>query len=146
MAARRGKSQARRTNEPRRGLPGWAWLGIGLVVGLGIAAWVLHGDGLLDRAKLFPQPQPNASAPRDPEPPIAQRPAASEPSKPKYDFYTVLTEREVQIPEAELSAQVKDPPPTPAPDTAADRFFLQAGAFGDVRGAASHRAHSGGLP
>lgn len=109
MAARRGKSQARRTNEPRRGLPGWAWLGIGLMVGLGAAAWVLHGDGLLDRAKLFPQPEPNASAPRDPEPPIAQRPAPAEPAKPKYDFYTVLTEREVQIPEAELSAQVQDP-------------------------------------
>lgn len=139
MTARRGRSQARRTQSPQRRIPAWAWLVVGLVGGLGLALFVMHGDGLLDADKLFPQPDPRATAPRDAEPPIAQRPVEAEVKKPKYDFYTVLKEREVQIPDAELAAQVSQPTP-PADTQAADQLFLQAGAFSDPRRAEEIKA------
>lgn len=139
MAARRGKSQARRTTAPQRSLPGWAWLAIGLAAGLGLALFVMYRDGLLDTDKLFPQPNPRATAPRDAEPPIAQRPVESETRKPKYDFYTVLKEREVQIPDAELAAQAREPV-TPTETQAGDQLFLQAGAFSDPRRAEEIKA------
>ena len=139
MSARRGKSQARRTQPAARRIPGWAWLVSGLVLGLGLALWVMHGDGLLDANKLFPQPDPQATAPRDAEPPIAQRPVQPETRKPKYDFYTVLKEREVQIPDAELAEQASKPE-LPADTQAADQLFLQAGAFSDPRRAEEIKA------
>ena len=49
MAARRGKSQARRNSSPRGGMPGWAWLVLGLVLGVG-AIW------LAPRPKQAPPP------------------------------------------------------------------------------------------
>ncbi|CCP09426.1 hypothetical protein SMSKK35_1302 [Stenotrophomonas maltophilia SKK35] len=61
MAARRGKSQARR-NSGSQGTPGWVWL----VAGVAIAAVVFlaapnlfkgEGDGFL---RAGPQPNPNA--------------------------------------------------------------------------------------
>lgn len=132
MAAKRGKSQARRNSGGGRGgLPGWAWLLTGLLVGVGLAAWVLHRQGLLSADTLLPKPDPSASAPREPEPPVAQQPAKSEPTKPKYEFYTVLKEREVQIPDAELAEQAKQPPPASSAEPTAERLFLQAGAFAD---------------
>lgn len=139
MAARRGRSQARRTAPTQRRIPGWMWLAFGLVAGLGLALFVMHGDGLLDADKLFPQPDPRATAPRDAEPPIAQRPVESETRKPKYDFYTVLKEREVQIPDAELAAQVRQPT-TPTDTQTGDQLFLQAGAFSDPRRAEEIKA------
>lgn len=64
MAARRGKSQARRNSN--QGTPGWVWL----VAGVAIAAVVFlaapnlfksDGDGFL---RVGPQPNPNAQPPR----------------------------------------------------------------------------------
>ena len=109
MAAKRGKKQARRKDEPS--VPGYVWLLVGLLVGgaVAVAVWVKmpHAvDGLVPHPNPAAQPQVASSASSDvPEgnPP----PATSAPKKPKYDFYTLLPEREVVIPDEELSAQVK---------------------------------------
>lgn len=130
MAAKRGKPQARRNGGGGgRRFPGWALLAIGLVLGLGLAGVVLYRDGLLQNV-LKPVPDPKATAPKDPEPPVAQQPAT--PAKPKYDFYTVLPGREVVIPDAELSAKAKEEPPKPEAKSN-ERLMLQAGAFSDAR-------------
>jgi len=113
MAAKRGKKQARRKDEPT--IPGYVWLLTGLLVGgaIAVAVWVKmpHAvDGLMPHPNPGAKPQVASSAASDvPEgnPPAAASTAAASPKKPKYDFYTLLPEREVVIPDEELSAQVK---------------------------------------
>ncbi|MCB1560327.1 MAG: SPOR domain-containing protein [Xanthomonadales bacterium] len=126
MAARRGKSQARRSGRSaRRGIPGWAWLLAGLLIGLAIAGFVVMRGGLGDTS-LFPRPNPDATAPApSTDEPVAQQPKPV--SKPKYDFYTLLPEKEVVIPEAEISEQARAPEPAPPADD--QRYLLQAAAF-----------------
>jgi cell division protein FtsN len=138
MAARRGKNQARR-NSATRHVPPWIWLLAGLLVGLALAALVLVRDGF-DASRLLPQPDPAAQAPREPEPPVAQQtePAAK---KPRFDFYTVLPEREVRISDEELAAKARVEPATPAsPAASSERLSLQAGSFSDPRRAEEIKA------
>jgi cell division protein FtsN len=119
MAARRGKSQARRNSG--NGTPGWVWL----VAGAAIAAVAFlaapnlfkkDGDGFL---RAGPQPNPDAQPA-----PVADadidagadlpRPAgrdgatpAEKPAATQYDFYTLLPGKEVQMSDAELAASAR---------------------------------------
>lgn len=103
MAAKRSKNQARRNGGSS--MPGWAWLLIGLLVGaLAISAWLLR-DRWQQNGSLLPQPDPNARAPVATDPGVVV--AAPEKPKPKYDFYTLLPEKEVVIPDAELAEQAQ---------------------------------------
>lgn len=118
MAARRGKSQARRNSS--QGTPGWVWL----VAGVAIAAVVFlaapnlfksDGDGFL---RVGPQPNPNAQpAPvSDADTDVGTelpRPGATKPAEPakpaatQYDFYTLLPGKEVEMSDAELAASTR---------------------------------------
>lgn len=152
--AKRSKNQARRSG--RSGLPGWAWLTAGLLIGA-LAFGYLQFRGTWGQpGSDLPQPDPQARA-RTPSGDNAV-PEPAERPKPKYDFYTLLPEKEVVIPDAELDAQARaeaaKPPAvvvadpagvtvpastaagatTPAAATAAaskdaPRFLIQAGAF-----------------
>lgn len=146
MAARRGKSQARRGGTPSRRVPGWIWLLAGLLLGLALSAFVLMREG--GGNSLLPRPNPQAQAPRESEPapavvkPAPATPAAEEkPRKPRYDFYTVLPGKEVLVPDSELAQKARDEaaqPPTAA--AATERYVLQAGAFRDNRDAEALKA------
>ncbi|WP_146907879.1 SPOR domain-containing protein [Arenimonas daejeonensis] len=130
MARRSSKNQARRNGGS--GIPGWIWLLVGLLGGLVIAAVLFLRGQWRDVDSLLPQPNPEARAPSASEQPVAQD--APEPKKPKYDFYDVLRDKEVIIPDAELSAQARAeadaPSETPAPEaTDGPRYLIQAGAF-----------------
>lgn len=131
--ARRPKKQARRNGG--NGTPGWALLLVGLLIGVVAAgAWYLGNGG--DVKQLLPRPDPEARAPVVADEPVAQD--APEPrAKPKFEFYDVLRDKEVLIPDAELTAQAQA---EAAAATAADaapsqdaadgvRYLLQAGAF-----------------
>lgn len=118
MAARRGKTQARRNSG--NGTPAWVWL----VAGAAIAAVVFlaapnlfkkDGDGFL---RVGPQPNPDAQpapvADADIDAGVeAPKPAASASAKPEdkpatqYDFYTLLPGTEVQMSDAELAASAR---------------------------------------
>jgi len=119
MAARRGKSQARRNSG--NGTPGWVWL----VAGAAIAAVVFlaapnlfkkDGDGFL---RVGPQPNPDAQpapvadadidAGADLPRPAARDGAtpAEKPAATQYDFYTLLPGKEVQMSDAELAASAR---------------------------------------
>jgi cell division protein FtsN len=142
------KNQARRSG--RAGMPGWMWLAIGLLIGAVVFGYLQFRDRWGQPASNLPQPDPHAQAKSpsgdDAVPEPAERP------KPKYDFYTLLPEKEVVIPDAELDAQARaeaavnpdaaaipaaSPATTPAtsaesaPGAAADapRYLIQAGAF-----------------
>lgn len=112
MAARRGKSQARR-NQGNNGLPGWAWMVLGIV--LTIAAVLLMPKLLKPDGDGFFRPQPNPDARPAPVAggdeelvvPQPRTPGASAPTTdtgPKYDFYTLLPGKEVAVSDAELAA------------------------------------------
>ena len=103
MAARKGKGRQAVRNKSG-GVPGWAWAAIGILVGV-LLMVVLMRKSLLPMAPTGPQPNPQATAQQDSD--TGLQPSASAPAKPKYDFYSVLSEKEVRIPDAEISAQAK---------------------------------------
>ena len=154
MAAKKGGRQATRGGNGNQ-TPAWVWVLVGVVLGVGMMLLVLvKGWAPQLGKKNLPQPNPEATAPRESEPPVAE-------AKPKknYDFYQVLPEAEVVIPDAELSAKAKaeqqaraNPPATPAataanpaatpavPAAAAARYLLQAGSYPDPKAADEAKA------
>jgi cell division protein FtsN len=119
-APRRGAS--RQQPAPRRPVPGWLWLVSGLAIGL-FVAFLLQlepGRETVKRDKTPPTPPPSQSS------------KASE--EPRYDFYTLLPESEVIVPQGGVTPE---PPATEdntqsKSETAVEtgtRFFLQAGSF-----------------
>lgn len=118
-AARRGRSQARRTGG-HQGTPGWVWL----VAGAAIAAVVFlaapdlfHKKGDFLRAGPRPdpdaQPAPVADAGIDeadgqaPATSTTDKSEATDAGAPQYDFYTLLPGKEVQMSDAEIAATSK---------------------------------------
>ena len=115
MAAKRGKSQARRNSST--GVPGWAWLIAGLALG---AILILAAPRFLksDGTDGFFRPRPNPDA--KPAAPVAAgdeddaivpegagnaTPTGTDkPKSPSYDFYTMLPGNEVVLSDAELAA------------------------------------------
>lgn len=153
MAAKRGKTQAKRNG--RQGIPGWVWGLSGLVVGAAIIGYLFMGDQWRSKLGNLPRPNPDAQAPLSTVDTVAEgNPTpAPVPEKPKmkYDFFYLLPEKEVVIPDAELAeearaearkAAAKLPAASATTATAAtatvaagstptgsDRYLLQAGAF-----------------
>lgn len=156
MAARRGKSQARRNNG-NGPLPGWAWmvLGIVLTVAVVLALPYLKGDKDSE-GFLRPKPNPEATpAVASDAEAVADEPLPA-PKPTQYDFYTMLPADEVAMTDAELAATARaeeerrardaadvaamekdtvdlSTAPAPAPSiepTGDTPYVLQAGAFG----------------
>lgn len=142
MAAR--KRQATRGGRPPR--PAWMWLLIGVGLGLALSGIVLIRDwGPMLRKRDLPQPNPAATAPVADEPAIADE--AAKPKK-SFDFYQVLPEMEVVIPDAELTAKARAEQQartaaaattTPAA-TGGVRYVLQAGSYPDASSAEEAKA------
>lgn len=143
MVARKGRQAVRNGSF----LAWWTWVLIGVVAGALLMLLVVRGGMLpITREQTGPEPNPQATAPRGSEPGLADQAAADNaPKKPSYDFYSVLPEKEVVIPDAEISAQAKaesqqaqqaqqggaTAPATPAANAAAvgGGYLLQVGSF-----------------
>jgi len=161
MAAKRNK-QAYRENDRQTAWPAWIWLGIGVLLGLTLSALVLVKDWApMLRKKNLPQPNAEATAPKESESAVADE-AAKKPAPPKksFDFYSVLPEMEVVIPDAELSAKARAEQqrqqaamaqsqtantnattPAPSPSTeGGGRYVLLAGSYGDPKAADEAKA------
>lgn len=119
MAAKRGKSQARRSGGSSNSIPGWAWLVLGVllaVVAMAVLPKYLKSDG---DGFFRPQPNPDAQPVAVAEDEDAVAPEgdtpAPKPGKDKdkdkadkndeqYDFYTLLPGKEVPLSDAEIAA------------------------------------------
>ena len=119
MAAKRGKSQARRNSGTRAGMPGWAWLVLGVVLTTVVVLAAPKffrgsgGDGFF-RPRPNPDAQPATTAaddaivPDDDADAATARPAADKPKGTQYDFYTLLPSDEVAMSDAEVAAIARD--------------------------------------
>ena len=125
MAAKRGKSQARRNGGNSGGLPGWAWLVLGIVLTLAVILMAPKfmkpggGDGFF-RPKPNPDAKPAPTSDGDDEsiagdgdgdgdaPPAPATKTDAKPKPTQYDFYTMLPGDEVQMSDAEIAATARE--------------------------------------
>jgi cell division protein FtsN len=123
-AARRGGRGASRAQQ---GTPAWMWLLTGILIGLGLA-WYLFAKGYIPQPAtetLETEATTTDSAANGEE--VAPRSGDSK--REQYDFFTVLPEMEVVVPEQELSRQAQ-PEVASAPTAAAGgSYLLQVGSF-----------------
>lgn len=137
MASRSRKQATRGSSRPT--VPAWIWLAVGVVLGLVVAMLFLGSDWApMLRKNAGPQPNPEAVAPHESEPPIVE---AKEKPRKNYEFYSVLPEMEVVIPDSEISAKARaEAVQTPANSTAPpvssnSRYLLQAGSYPSAKAA-----------
>ncbi len=132
---RRGRYNDRRR---RKGPPPWAWAAVGLLVGLFVAflGFLQLGPAppVERTVKLETPPEPATRVPAEkPAPALTAAPAAvieeqpAAPPKPRFDFYNLLPEMEVIVPEQEVQGA-----PTPEGVRQVEQpgtYLLQAGSF-----------------
>lgn len=120
MGARRKKAGAKRGG---RGTPAWLWLLTGILIGLGLS-YYLFAKGYIPQFGSEPSLAGKPSAADAEE----MAPAREEPKKSRYDFFTVLPEMEVVVPEQELSER-SQPEETPPAQDDGNQYLLQVGSF-----------------
>ena len=119
---RRGASRGR-----KQGAPAHLWFLAGLLIGLGISGFLFFKGYLPER----PGKQPVANTVQAPEgKELVSDPesVAGQPSKRRYDFFTVLPEMEVIVPDQELSRNAQ-PGDAPVRTEGNDSYILQVGSF-----------------
>jgi len=120
-------AQRRKSGRNHRGTPAWLWLLSGILLGLGLA-YYLWSKGYI------PQPRVDSAATEESTEQLSPAdvdevaPASDEPRKSPYDFFTVLPEMEVVVPEQELSAK-SQPSENPAAQADTGSYLLQVGSF-----------------
>jgi len=142
MPARRRSSAKRRVagrKKPRRGVPAWFWLLGGILIGLGGAVALVFKGYLPELKQHHPTAAKQVTAPADTELAKDRKGVAAEPKKPRYDFFTVLPEMDVVVPEQELSRQA-GPGAKEQPGSAHEAYILQAGSFRDAADAEQLKA------
>jgi cell division protein FtsN len=121
--ARRSRQATRRRKKQASPTPAWLWFVAGLCVGLGGAGLAyLHHQGIGPAARSVPAGAGKAPADQSSE---AASPASG--SRPRFEFYTILPEKEVTVPDYEIAPPSKDrSPPKPKPGAT---YVLQVGSF-----------------
>jgi len=124
---RKKVSRQRGASRGNKGTPAWMWLFTGILIGLGLA-YYLWAKGYIP-APEFEQPQAGDTSQRRSEPAIADELSKDEAKQEKspYDFFTVLPEMEVVVPEQELKDSSGGQSRMPQPDT--ENYLLQVGSF-----------------
>jgi cell division protein FtsN len=122
--ARDYKHKARAKPAPTKA-PGWLWFVVGLAVGL-FSAYLAFLAGV----EPVPAPQPSVAAvPAPPKPPPRATPARKQKApetKTRFEFYTILPEREVQVPDFEIAPRASK---SEKPEVAPSSYVLQVGSF-----------------
>jgi len=134
------KRKTRRSTQTQENYPGWMWMLFGLAIGLSVAFAIFMNDRETDVPARTAVPQP-ASMTSSLEPSIqAAAPtttAPEEPAESRFDFYEMLPNFEVIIPEQETNV---------SRDTQQEAvvlpgiYVLQAGSFTEFEDADRRRA------
>lgn len=106
----------------KKPLPGWLWLFAGLVIGgfIAVLVWLNGQSELAGDEWVGAQPD----RPPQGKPASAQQVEVPPPPKPRFDFYNMLPEMEVVVPD-EVLEQV----PTKSEQAAAADYLVQIGSF-----------------
>lgn len=115
----------RRQSGAGQGLPGWAMLVIGLIIGL-FVAFLVYLDDLDDPPSTAVESGDDDSGRR-----VAGEEVAEE-DKPRFEFYSILPDLEVIVPDAPAPEEVEGEEPDEDVSTEIDpegRYFLQVGSF-----------------
>ena len=120
------KPMAKTRNGKKMPLPGWIWLTTGLLIGLFVAFLVYLKDNFQTTTSAAPAISSNKTDAREVRKQKQADELPSPPTRTKFDFYTILPEMEVAVPDEDIDAQTAKPDATSAkPGT----YILQAGAF-----------------
>ncbi|MFC1776109.1 SPOR domain-containing protein [Pseudomonadota bacterium] len=113
------------------GIPAWFWLLGGILIGLGIAVTLMLKGYLPEIKQHLPTVDSTPSGKTESALVEDDNTKTAKPKKPRYDFFTVLPEMEVVVPQQELSRKADKPEPTPDATTAGtrDNYILQVGSF-----------------
>ena len=124
---RRKVSRQRGASRGQQRTPAWMWLLTGILIGLGLAYYLLAKGYIPTPANELPQASDTDQ--QSSEPGIADDLAQPEakPEKPRYDFFTVLPEMEVVVPEQQLKESSQPQAQTSLTDT--ESYLLQVGSF-----------------
>lgn len=140
MSARKANSrQAVRASSNT--FPGWLWLIVGILLGLALSGVAIWRDWVPSPKHANSGAQNEKAPDLSSEEPVAASPpppaAAAKPSDPEFDFYTVLPEMQVVVPEAQApNLREEATPPLPP----GFRYLLQLGSFGAPADAESLKA------
>jgi len=123
------RDYAKSQHKEHKPIPGWLWMLAGLIIGLFIALLVYIKDNSSGKlaitetvSKVFQNKNTDTREVRKNKTEAPPEPVST---KPKFDFYTILPELEVAIPEQELLNTGKDT----STNTTSQQFILQAGSF-----------------
>ncbi|RMG49609.1 MAG: SPOR domain-containing protein [Gammaproteobacteria bacterium] len=119
----------------KRPVPGWIWLLAGLMIGLFASGLIWLKDRGGDGREVLQAAQKELGQARRE---IASR-KTPEPERSGYDFYTLLPELEVVVPDDEYESEAASSADRPRPATPSEsstpaagvRYILQAGSFRD---------------
>jgi cell division protein FtsN len=135
---RTAKKRRTRTTRSQHDYPGWVWMLFGLAIGLAVAFAVYVKDRTPDRTMVAGSEQPAAPAGDVVLDDNNETPSASSSAPPeRFNFYNMLPNFEVVIPEEEPEVEVdREPRAVERPGV----YVLQAGSFTDFDDADRRRA------
>ena len=128
-ARKRKSPQASRRSNETQAIPGWIWMVLGIAMGLGLAIFLLTA-GMLPRGERTVTeeregvPTPRVDTGRDTSE-LVDEPARDS-SQVDYDFYTILPEMDVVVPETEMSERVERAQQNDGDD---GPYLIQVGSF-----------------
>ena len=148
------------TRPEKRTVPGWVWLAAGVAIGLFVAFIVKLAQGpqpavaensapaekAVKRLPVAKEEPPKAIASKDEKP--AEVAPADAKTVTKFDFYTLLPEREVIVPNEREAIKATEKPKAAQDQTAAapiEQLLLQVGSFRSSQEAERRRAQVSGL-
>ena len=121
------RDYVKRQHKEHKPIPGWIWMFAGLAIGLFVALLVYIKDNTTGKLALTETVSKVFKSKNETPEVKTQKPTTAPISnKPKFDFYTILPELEVAIPEQEL---VDTPSNATSSSKPKLQYILQAGSF-----------------
>lgn len=130
-AKKRIKDSGGRSAPSGSTLPGWIWLFMGVLLGVGLAVFIFWKWG---QSYQYRPAQPPVVISENDSAPVEQRQVGE--TKNRFDFYTLLPDLKVDIPETAES----QPKQAKQPTSSSVAYILQAGSFRTFKQADKLRA------